>query len=132
MSEKLIQNRRRARQLIDFTDLKYGNMYPTDIDGCFEYKNKALALFEMKHGDTEMTEGQKLALVRMIDDSRAAGKEAVLFICEHYVDDCNMDVNAAQAVVRKFYYNGEWYDGRGVTLKEKLNSFIGFVDKEPF
>ena len=132
MNDTLIQNRRRAKQLIDFGDLRIGNMYPTDIDGCVEYRNKALALFEMKHGDAELPDGQRLALTRMIDDSKTAGKEAVLFVCEHYIDDPKDDVNAADAVVRKFYYNGEWYDGRGVTLKEKLNSFIRFVDKEPF
>lgn len=129
---KLIQNRNRARQLIDFSGLKFGTITPTDIDGCVEYKNKALALFEMKHGDAEIPKGQELALTRIIDDSRAAGKEAALFICEHNVDNYNADINAADTVVRKFYYNSEWYDGRGAKLKDKLNSFISFVDKEPF
>lgn len=128
----LIQNRSRAKQLIDFSNLKFGNIYPTDIDGLVEYKNKAIALFELKHGDTEMPEGQRLALRRMIDDSRAAGKQAVLFVCEHHVDDCNVDVDASQAIVRKFYYNGEWYEGHGATLKEKLSSFIKYVDRRPF
>ena len=128
----IIQNRRRARQLIDFSNLKYGNIYPTDIDGLIEYKNKAIALFEIKHGDTEIPEGQRLAFRRMIDDSRAAGKQAVLFICEHYVDDCNEDIDAAETIVRKFYYNGEWYDGQGFTLKEKMSSFIDYVDRTPF
>lgn len=128
----LFQNRSRAKQLIDFSNLKFGNIYPTDIDGFVEYKNKAIALFELKHGDTEMPEGQRLALRRMIDDSRAAGKQAVLFVCEHYVDDCNIDVDASQAIVGKFYYNGEWYDGHGATLKEKLSSFIKYVDRRPF
>ena len=132
MTETLIQNRKRAKQLIDFTGLKFGNIYPTDIDGVIEYKNKAIALFELKHGDAELPEGQRLALRRMIDDSRAAGKEAVLFICEHYVDDCNKDIDASETIVRKFYYNGEWYDGQGYSLKKKLNSFIKYVDKLPF
>lgn len=132
MADTLFQNKKRARQLIDFSGLKFGNIYPTDIDGLIEYKNKAIALFELKHGDTEMPEGQRLALRRMIDDSRAAGKQAVLFVCEHYVDDYREDVDASQAIVRKFYYNGEWYDGRGTTLKNKLASFINYVDREPF
>jgi len=130
--EKLIQNRNRARQLIDFSGIRIGNITPTDIDGCIEYRNKALVLFEMKRRGAEIPKGQELALTRIIDNHRAAGKQAVLFICEHDVDDWNEDVDAARTTVRKFYWNFEWHDGRDVLLKDKINNFIRFVDKDKF
>ena len=52
-----IQNRSRARQIIDFSGIKYGNITPTDIDGGFEKQNEVFVFFEMKYGDAEMPTG---------------------------------------------------------------------------
>jgi len=35
-----IEHRDRARQIRDFSNLRYGNITPTDIDGLIEYQNK--------------------------------------------------------------------------------------------
>lgn len=96
------------KQLIDFKGLAVdGNIYPTDIDGLIEYKDAEYIIFEVKYGDAEVPFGQRLALQRMVDDFTKAGKQAVVFICEHTVRDANKPVVAAWCKVREIYYGKE-------------------------
>ena len=96
------------KQLIDFKGLAVdGNIYPTDIDGLIEYKDAEYIIFEVKYGDAEVPFGQRLALQRMVDDFTKAGKQAVVFICEHTVRDANKSVVAAWCKVREIYYGKE-------------------------
>jgi hypothetical protein len=37
----VIQNVGRKQQINDFSELRFGNITPTDMDGCIEYKDKA-------------------------------------------------------------------------------------------
>lgn len=122
-----INNPRRAKQLIDFAGLAVdGYIYPTDIDGLIEYKDSEYILFEVKHGDTEVPFGQKLALQRMVDDFTKIGKQAVVFICEHTVHDADKPVIAAWCRVREIYYGGEreWRQPVGdITVREAVDMF---------
>ena len=126
-----IENRRRARQIIDFANIHIGEKgMPTDCDGLIEYHDKAYVLFELKHGAKDVPLGQKLALVRMCDDFARVGKPAVFIVAEHDVDDPEIDIDAAACLVRKFYFCGTWYTPKkAVTLKEKIDSFINYVDR---
>lgn len=128
----VIQNRERARQIIDFSGLRYGNITPTDIDGCIEYQDKGVAFIEIKHRDATMPKGQELALTRLVDNNSTAGKRAVLFVCEHDVDNCEMNIIASRTIVRDIYCNTKWVDGEGRTLKECMDIFIKWVDAKPF
>ena len=67
-----IQFRERRKQIIDFSGLRVGNITPTDCDGLIEYHNKAYILFEIKHRDAKVPEGQLKALVRSVDDFKLA------------------------------------------------------------
>jgi hypothetical protein len=127
-----IQLRNRARQIVDFSGLRYDNITPTDIDGHIEYHDEAMIFIELKHRNAIIPYGQKLALERNVNNNRAAGKKAVLFICEHYVDDWKCDIIAANSIVREFYYEGKWYVDGKHTLKQKCDSFIEFVNRKPF
>lgn len=120
----VIQNRERARQIIDFSGIRYGNITPTDIDGFFERANEAFVFYELKFRDAEMPTGQEVALKRLVDATRQANKKAVLFLCRHEVEDTSKDVDAAKAIVKKIYFNGEWYNGNGRTLKQITDSFM--------
>lgn len=120
----IIQNRERARQIIDFSGIRYGNITPTDIDGFFERANEAFVFYELKFKDNEMPYGQKVALQRLVDATRTANKKAVLFLCSHNQEDPQKDVNASNAVVTKIYFNGEWRNGDGRTLKQYSDSFM--------
>lgn len=133
--DKLVEqkdNYERARQIIDFSGLRYGNITPTDIDGCIEYQDKGVAFIEIKHRDATMSKGQELALTRLVDNNSTAGKRAVLFVCEHDVDNCEMDITASRTIVRDIYCNTKWVDGEGRTLKECMDIFIKWADAKPF
>lgn len=122
-----ILNPDRMRQLIDFKGLDIdGYIYPTDIDGLIEYKDSEYIIFEIKYGDAVVPLGQRLALQRMVDDFTKAGKQAVVFICEHTVRDANRPVVAAWCKVREIYYGDEkkWRaPDREISVRQAVDSF---------
>lgn len=125
----VIENRERRRQIVDYSGMSYGTITPTDIDGVIEYRNMAFVYIELKHGDDKVPRGQELYIERQVDVCRAGGKQAVAMVAEHDVDDPQDDVDAAACKVRRIYYDGEWFDdGLKRTLREAVDSFIGFVE----
>lgn len=127
-----IKFRDRARQIIDFSGIRYGNITPTDIDGLIEYHDKVVVFLEYKYDDNKLPYGQQLALERLANNCHDAGKKSTVIVAEHYVHDCNNDICAADAIVRDFYYDGKWYHDGKAKVKEKIDSFIKFVDEDPF
>lgn len=120
--------RQRARQLIDFCNLRVGSIMPTDSDGEIEYRDKAWIFFEIKYKDAQLSEGQRIAFERKIKDINRGGKQAVLFVAQHSVDNALENVDAAACVVRQIYYKGKWHEGDGSTLKEYVLRFVDYVD----
>ena len=51
MTEKkgLIRNRKRVKQVIDFTGVQNGKLHPSDIDAVLEFDNEVLILIEVKY-----------------------------------------------------------------------------------
>lgn len=125
-----IQNRERARQIIDFSGIRYGNITPTDIDGFFEKAGRAFVFYEYKLVGNDMPYGQKIALERIVDAISTANKEAVLFVCRHCNDDPRDDIEASKAVVEKIYWHGDWWDGTGKTVKRQTDDFMDYVSKK--
>lgn len=131
MSERgVIENRERARQIIDFRDIRYGKITPTDIDGLIEYKGKAYVLLEYKHREKELPYGQRLAIERMAQDFTAAGKRVVAIVAEHEIDNVAKDIPAGACIVREVYLGaGAWRPPRNKqSVKTLVDSFIGWVD----
>ncbi|MBQ7220762.1 MAG: hypothetical protein IJS28_07275 [Synergistaceae bacterium] len=125
-----IQYRDRARQLIDFSGIKYGRITPTDIDGFLEYKGKAFVFYEYKLPEVEMPDGQGLALTRMVDVLSTAGKEAVLFLCRHNETNPNKDIIGSDAIVEGVYWHGKWHQGAQQTVKQQTDKFIQWVNRK--
>ena len=123
-----IQFRKRAKQIIDFKDIRYGKITPTDIDGFFEHADKMFVFYEFKLDDAEVPAGQKLALERIVDGLSSAGKEAVLFLCRHNIKDTEKDIKAADTLVDKIYYNGKWHKKDKGTAKEWTDKFVRYVE----
>ena len=124
-----IQNRLRSQQIIDFSGIRYKNITPTDIDGFFEKAGRAFVFYEYKLLGAEIPRGQELALTRIVDGLRIAGKSAVLFICRHNEVDPAKDVKAANAIVEKIYWNGRWYQGKNKSVKEQTDNFMNWADR---
>jgi len=106
MSERgVIQDTKRAQQINNFHNLRFGNITPTDIDGLIEYHDKAWIVFEIKYKGAQLPFGQKLAIERMINAFTAAGKKAMALVVEHNVDDTNNSVDCAECFVREVYHS---------------------------
>ena len=119
-----IQHNERARQIVAFDGLKYGNITPTDIDGFIEKSNEAFIFFELKYKDAELPAGQKTALIRLVDNLQAAGKKSVLFVGRHEVGNPDVKVIAGNTLVTDFYFNGCWHKGNNETLQTMIDRFI--------
>jgi beta-xylosidase len=129
--ESLIRNPARASQVLDFTGILPKPYAPTDIDGLVEWKNKAYVIIECKHGDKDMSLGQKIAIERMTKDFNKAGKRAVAIVVEHDVDNIQQSVIVGDQIVRQVYYDNqrEWREPNYiVTAKEAINNFIKYVE----
>ena len=119
-----IQNRERARQIIDFSGLRYNNITPTDLDGFFEKGNRVFVFYEYKLPGAEMPHGQKMAMMRLVDGLTKAGKLAALFLCRHNEYNPLSDVKAAQATVEAIYWSKNWHKGHNLTVKEQTDRFL--------
>lgn len=127
-----IQNSEKARQLIDFRGLQVEHMYPTDIDGIFEIKDKSYIIFEIKHGDAEVPVGQKILLTRMINDFSKAGKSSIAIVGEHMVHNPNKNIDAALCRVRELYTcSTGWYKPtKNITLQEAIDTFCDLLKRK--
>lgn len=124
------QNERRAKQLIEFAGIRRDNCTPTDIDGFMEIHDKIYIFFEIKHGDAEVPRGQKIALMRLCDNLRMAGKVSVVFVGRHYIDDEETNVLAADTDVTEIYFDGRWYNQKKQKLGVMVDKFIELAMKE--
>lgn len=106
----------RAKQLISFQGIQYGNITPTDIDQYFEYHNKLFVFSEFKHGNQKIPRGQLLALTRTVDAIEDGGKKAVLFICTHNVHNFEDVIFSKDASVIGIYKKKKWFVPNGEPL----------------
>ena len=111
-----IRYRERARQIVDFSGLRYDLITPTDIDGVIapitvdgliEFQRRCYVFVEFKHvGNPVMPGGQKWAFERIADDLR---KPAVVLLAVHDTTP-DEDIDAAAARERAVYWRGKWTD----------------------
>jgi hypothetical protein len=120
----VIEHRERARQIVSFAGLRFGNITPTDIDGLIEYKNCCFLLLELKHySRPELPYGQRLALERL---AASLAKPTLLLHGIHYTHP-EQDIDAAECDVYRYFWGGEWHG-----LDEQVSVWTaaaGFFDK---
>ena len=120
-----IQFRDRKQQIMDFSGMRYSNVTPTDVDMFFEKTDKAFVFAEIKYGNAKMPDGQKKAMTRLIDALQDSGREAVFFLCRHFVSDTAEDVDVSKSTVVSIYYKREWLEQSQLnTLRESCNDFL--------
>lgn len=116
-----IHNRDRAKQLINFSGLRYGTITPTDIDGQIEFHGKCFVYIELKYKDTPIPDGQKKALMQDVDNHN---KPTILIIGTHNIPP-ERDIDASICVVREYYSKGKWYKPKkSFTIKKLIDEFI--------
>ncbi len=120
----VIRNRERARQLVDFHELRWGKITPTDLDGFIDFGNNAFVCIEYKHGNTEIGYGQGLAFERMVNLIDATGKPCILIHATHNQHDPDKDIDGASAIVVRTYYKGKWHPDGNRTVKQAIDYFL--------
>lgn len=119
----VIRNRDAALQIRNFSGLRYGNITPTDIDGMIEYHNRGYVLIETKYGDSELPQGQRLALERITDDLR---KPSVAIVASH---ESTGDIDVANAIVRELRYQRKWHTtATQYTVRQIVDRFVVMLD----
>jgi len=129
-----IKSRHRAKQLISFEGIEYGErLWPTDIDALIEWHDKAWLIFEVKIWDKDVPYGQKLALERFVKDASRAGKEAIAVVVEHHLTNPDEDVTLADCTVREIFVSGEhrWRPtSEPMTAQELADSYITYIEQK--
>lgn len=129
----MFNNPDRGRQLILFDGLSYDTLAPTDIDGILDYKNRIWVVYEVKYAKKNLPRGQRLALERLVQDAKEAGKHGIAIVAEHYQQDPLRSVLLASCPVREIYTTEHphwWALGQRVTVKEVTDAYIRYYYKE--
>lgn len=102
-----IRNRERARQLRDFSGLRFGKITPTDIDCVIEFKDKLFVLVEFKMFGAPMDFGQQLCFERLCNAINSNARHAFAIVAEHDTP-IHSDIDAGNATVKQVYKNNKW------------------------
>jgi len=118
----VIVHRERAKQIVDFSGLRFGSITPTDIDGLIEYQNRCFLFIEFKHYTRpDMPAGQRVALERL---ATSLNKPTLLLLALHYTEPAD-DIDAATCTVHRYYWGGEWCTPDCIVyVKEAAQGFI--------
>lgn len=118
----IIRHRERARQVVDFSGLRFGNITPTDVDGLIEFRNRCFLFIELKHVvKPTLDAGQRMALERLADDLR---KPTLVLVALHDTR-ADEDIDAAEAFLHAYYWLGQWRKPRAViSVREAAEGFF--------
>lgn len=118
-----IKNRNYIQQIKDFSGLKWGNIYPTDIDGFFEMDNKIFVFIELKFKGVPLQGGQGLAFERLVD--MFPKEKNAIFIIARHDEPSEKDIDAASCKVMRYRFQREWKEPKkNITVKELCDKFI--------
>ena len=118
-NRSFIQCKNRFKQPLLFEGMIFDKICPTDIDAFTEYHNRFFIIMEVKGQGGALSYGQGTALQRVVDAIQEGNKEAVLFICRHYISDTTQPVYLKDTLVTEAYYRKQWYQ-----LKPKKSSEV--------
>ena len=114
MQRGKIRNRERAKQLRDFTGLRFGRITPTDIDAFLEFGDVLFILIESKQEGAQLPYGQKTALERLCDAVQGTKtptnqeRQAYILIVHHTTTETDQDVDYGASMVSSVRYKRKW------------------------
>lgn len=117
LGETMFRNRDYGSQLKDFSNLRWGAISPTDIDGILEFQNRLFIIIETKYQDSPLPTGQRLCLERLCDAIQSDTKTCVLILTSH---ESNGDIDMGLTIVRRYRENGNWHESPEMTLREVI------------
>ena len=121
----------RFKQPLLFEGLTIGKMYPTDIDAMTEYHDRLFIFMEVKYEDTPISYGQQTALERIANAIQDTGRDAVVFICRHSVEDRTKPVMLRDTITTDAYFKRHWYTSEGIITDEAWRTVMDWgINKE--
>ena len=125
-----IRNRECAQQLKDFSGLRFGRITPTDIDGFVDFQNRAFVIFEIKHGQSPMPDGQKLGYERLADACEKAGIRTLVILAHHNIQ-APQDIDVSVLPVTLVRFRGRWKPPKvPYTVRTAFEAFLLWVDRD--
>ena len=116
----LIRNRKKVRQVIDFTGVQNGKMHPSDIDAVLEFDNDILILIEVKYKFKKIPTGQRLLLERICDSWHT--KKSIVLKVEHDYESDEENIPLENCKVTAIYYDKKWiYYSEQYDFKHYIN-----------
>lgn len=127
-----IHSRRRAKQLVNLSKMRWGKITPTDLDSVIDFGNKATVIVEYKLDGNDCPRGQQLAIERSVEDAHKAGKHGLAIIATHQQENPDDDIDGASAKVRSYMprrkniaYSDKWRTPRReISTKEMIDKFL--------
>lgn len=125
-----IIDKKRKRQIIDFSQIRYKNITPTDIDwpeieGAFEVKGNVFLFIDMKYKFKDLEFGQRLFFERLAE---CLTKPAIIVIARHNIENTEDIVPAHECPVIEYLCNKikiEWIKPKkDVNCKELCDWFV--------
>lgn len=127
MSKGVIQHRKRALQINDFSGLvRHRGITPTDLDGCLDYRGSAFLFMEGKFQDAPTPIGQKRFLENLCNAVLDGGKFACAIIYTHNAPS-SKDVNVASSIVKEVFWDRAWGLEGGRTVKQFISSYEAYL-----
>ena len=126
----VIQNRERKKQIIDFRNIRYNKITPTDIDVILDFGGRAFVVIEIKHGSAPIPDGQRICLENMVRAWAKGKTKAIAITAVHFVDNCNDDVMLDECIVNELYMSDEkkWRPPKKpMTVKELVDTYHKLV-----
>lgn len=114
-----ITYKKRYKQLKNNTNLRWGNITPTDIDAFIDFGNKTFVVIEYKLEGTEVEFGQRLALERIGENFN---KPILIIIADHNTA-AEEEIDTGNCLVREFWWNGKWFNSHNRTVRNLIDSF---------
>jgi len=119
-----IRNKEIAKQLKDFSNLRFENVTPTDIDGFIEFNNCIYILIEAKFLEDKLPEGQERALINLVDTIFESSKKGILIIAIHN-QPLEQDIPFYKCLVSRYRSRKSWYSPKKeMTIKNLIDSYL--------
>ena len=121
----LIRNKNQILCRADFTTMKMGTIYPSDIDGILDFGGEAFAIIEWKGCQTDVPLGQRI-LVERITKTLAKSVPSITIVAEHG-DIADNLFDGGNALVVMYYHKGRWrHPASTTTVNEAIRHFLNF------
>lgn len=128
----VIKNRSYARQINNFSGLRYGTITPTDLDVCLEFHGKLFIFGEIKYGGAVVPRGQMVFLERLCKAMHQKPLRYCFGVIADHHHAPTEDIDTHDAIVRAIWQNGRFMQPMtpGLTVRAAVDRMVSYVEKQ--